>query len=116
MMNFRKIVVVLALAFSGLAAAEIVTIVDAVETAAENIRVPTSTNSRLMFKPCGENCDEDFISARLTPETKFVFNGRRLSFVDFRKSFFNLPRGSDTYALVSYDTRTKVVLSVSIGI
>ncbi len=58
MMNFRKIVVVLALAFSSLAMAEIVTIVEAVETVTANVMVPTSTNSRLMFKPCDDVCDE----------------------------------------------------------
>ncbi len=113
-MDLGKIAVI-ALAFSGLATADVVTIVDAVETVTANVNVPTSTNGRLMFKPCSENCDLDFISARLTPETQFVFNGQRMNFVDFRRNFYNLRRGSDTYALVSYDTATSTVTSVSIG-
>ena len=116
MKNFRKIVVVLALAFSGLTGAEIVTLVESVETVTANVKVPTSTNSRLMFKPCADDCKENFVSVRLTPETIFVINGQRMIFADFRKNFFNLPRGNDTYALISYDTSTKVVVSVSIGI
>lgn len=118
-MNFRKTVAILALAISGLvgneAPADVITMVDAVETITANINVPTSTNGRLMFKACSDTCDEDFIAARLTPETLFWFNGQRMNFAEFRANFFNLRRGSDTYALVSYDTNTKTVTSLNVG-
>lgn len=110
---------VLALAISGgagsVASADVITMVDAVETITANINVPTSPNGRLMFKRCSDTCDEDFLSARLTPETRFSFNGQKMNFVDFRANFFNLQRGSDTYALVSHDTNSKTVTSVSVG-
>lgn len=114
-MDICKVLAAMALAICMSAAADVVTMVEAVETLTANINVPTSTNGRLMFKSCSDKCDDDFISARLTPETQFVFNGQRMLFVDFRQNFFNLNRGGDTYALVSYDTVGKTVTSISVG-
>lgn len=113
-MDFRKFVAILALGVFTSTSADVITLVDAIETITPNVNVPTSTNGRLMFKPCSVVCDDDFISARLTPETVFKFDGQTLNFVDFRTKFFNLRRGSDTYALVSYDTRSKTVTSISV--
>jgi len=116
MMNFRKIVMALALALSGLAAADIVTVVDAVETVATNVIVPTSTNGRLLFRPCADNCDDPYRSVRLTPETRFVVRGQSMNFVDFRKYFYNLRSRGETYTLISYETSSKIVTSVNLGL
>lgn len=113
-MDFRKIVVALALVMSGPANADVVTMVDAVETITANINVPTSTNGRLMFKACAEDCDLDFVSVRLTPNTAFYFDEVRLTFAEFRAKFYNLPRASENYALVTYDTQAKIVTSVDV--
>lgn len=114
-MDFRKIVVALALVMCGQATADVVTMVDAVETTTSNINVPTSTNGRLMFKACSEACDLDYVSVRLTPETAFYFQGLRLTFAEFRARFYNLPRNSENYALVTYDTKAKLVTSVDVN-
>ncbi len=116
MMDYRRIVSILALALCVSATADIVTVIDAVETSAANVNVPTSTNGQLSFKPCAEACDEKFISVRLTPATRFVVRGQQLNFADFRREFYKLRRGDDDYALVSYDTEKRLVTSVHLGI
>jgi len=115
MMNYRRIVSILALALCMSATADIVTVIDAVETSAANVNVPTSTNGQLTFKPCAEACDEEFISVRLTPETQFVVRGRHVNFADFRREFYKLRRRYDDYALVSYDTEKRIVTSLRLG-
>jgi hypothetical protein len=115
MMDYRGIVSILALALCVSAAADIVTIVDAVETSVANVNVPTSINGRLTFKPCAEACDAEFISVRLTPATQFVVRGQQLNFADFRREFYKLPRYRIYYALVSYDTEKRTVTSVHLG-
>ena len=116
MMDYRRIVSILALALCMSATADIVTVIDAVETSAANVNVPTSTNGQLSFKPCAEACDEEFISVRLTPATQFVVRGQQLNFADFRREFYKLRRGDDDYALVTYDTEKRLVTSVHLGI
>jgi len=115
MMDYRRIVSILALALCVSATADIITVIDAVETSAANVNVPTSTNGQLSFKPCAEACDEEFISVRLTPATQFVVRGQQLNFADFRRAFYKLRRNSFDYALVSYDTEKRTVTSVYLG-
>ena len=114
-MDYRRILSILALALCASANADIVTVIDAVETSAANVNVPTSTNGQLTFKPCAEVCDEEFISVRLTPETQFVVRGQRLNFADFRREFYKARGGRLHYTLVSYDTDKRTVTSVHLG-
>ena len=114
-MKLRKAFLILAFAFCGAASAGIVTVIDAVETVTSNMSVPTSANGRLMFRPCSEECDEKFIAVRLTAETTFFVSNQRVDFLGFRQDFFNSRRGNEDYALVSYDTETKTVVSVRLG-
>jgi len=113
-MNFRQIVTLAILSISMAATAEIVTLIDAVETSAANLSVPTSSSGNLSFKPCADNCDQ-IMRARLTPETHYVLNGAAMDFIDFRREFYKLRRGSRDYALVSYDTQRNTVTSVRVG-
>ena len=115
MMDIRRILSILVLALCGSATADIVTVIDAVETSTANVNVPTSVNGRLTFRPCAEACDEEFISVRLTPATQFVVRGQPMNFADFRREFYKLRRGSLHYTLVSYDTDKRTVTSVHLG-
>lgn len=114
-MSYRKLVLMVSLVLSATAQADIVTVVNAVETITSNISVPTSTNGRLMFRPCDEQCDEKFISTRLTPETRFVMRGETMSFEDFRNAFLAVRNSGEDYALVSYNVETSNVVRISIG-
>lgn len=113
-MSFRQIILFALLSVSLAATAEIVTLVDAVETSTANLSVPTASNGNLSFKPCIENCEE-IIRVRLTAETSYVLNGVSMDFIDFRREFYKLRRGSNDYALVSYDTQRNTVTSVQVG-
>ncbi len=96
------------------ALADITTLINAVETSTSNVTVPTASNGNLSFKPCADNCEE-IIRVRLTPETSYVLNGVAMEFIDFRREFYKLRRGSEDYALVSYDTEKNTVTSVRVG-
>ena len=113
-MNFRQIILVAILSFCIPAFAEIITLVNAVETSTTNITVPTASTGNLSFKPCADDCDE-IIRVRLTPETIYVLNGVAMEFIDFRREFYKLRRGNEDYVLVSYDTKKSTVTSVRVG-
>ena len=115
MMQLRKTILALLVSLALPAMAEITTLIDAVETSAMNINVPTGPNGRLSFKACDSSCDDELIVVRLTPQTKYVVRGETMEFVDFRREFYNLRRGSKTYALVTYDTERDTVTSVLIA-
>ena len=113
-MNIRKALIAVLLCLTLPAAAEIVTLIDAVETSTANLSVPTASNGNLSFKPCADGCDE-IIRVRLTPETSYVLNGVSMDFMDFRREFYKLRRRIKDYALVSYDTQKNTVTSVRVG-
>ncbi len=113
-MNLRQVILLAILSISMAATAEIVTLVDAVETSTANLSVPTASNGNLSFKPCADDCEE-ILKLRLTAETSFVLNGVSMEFIDFRREFYKLRRASKDYALVSYDTQRNTVTSVQVG-
>jgi hypothetical protein len=114
-MDLRKLIAVSILAASLPATADIVTVMNAVETTTSNINFPVSNNARLSFKPCAGTCTKEYVSVRLSPDTSFFVGSKAVVFDEFRKAFLNIRPGTDTYALVSYDTRTSTVTSVRIA-
>jgi len=118
-MNIRiwKALAILGLALSQAAVAddESVKLVSAVETAPSNITLPPSPNGMMSFKPCGRDCDREYERARITAGTRFVVDGKAMNFEDFRKAFAVIRVDKDSYALVSYDTRTRTVTSIDVA-
>lgn len=114
-MEFRKYLSIAVFLFCGNASADIFTVVDVVETSTANVNVPTSMNGHLTFRPCADQCGEDYIAIRLTPETQFVVRGQAVSFDDFRRAHSAMRGGKADYALVSYDTEKRIVTSVRLG-
>ena len=112
MMNLRKFSAVLILAASLPATADIKIITRAVETSTAYMNVPTTENSRLMFKSC-DDCE--VIGVRLTPTTQFFVRGKQMPFAEFRREFSNLRQSKEDYALVTYDTETSAVTSVRVA-
>jgi len=106
---------VVLLSIAAPAMSQLTTLIEAVEVSTSVVRVPTSLNGRLAFKPCEGHCDADYVSVRLTPETRFVVQGRATSFANFRRDFNNLRVGAEGYALISYDTENHVATSVEIA-
>ena len=114
-MNVRKYAVIALLGLTLPVMAQLTTLIDAVEVSPAVISVPTSPNGRLSFKPCTERCDEDTITVRLTPETRYIVQGQAMDFAEFRREFFNRRSGTDGYALVSYDTEKNTATSVEVS-
>ena len=111
-MTFRKGVLLLAVCISAPALGDLKTLVEAKETNPSFMNVPTSENGRMTFKTC-EDCE--FISVRLTPETRYYLRGETLTFSAFRTGFNSLRRSTEDYALVTYDTETNTVTSVRVA-
>ena len=111
-MDLRKLVAVVTLAACLPGMADIRIVTRAVETSTAFMSMPTSENSRLMFKSCN---DCEMFEVRLTAATQFVLRGKPMPFAEFRKQFSNLRQSKDDYALVTFDTETNAVTSVRVG-
>jgi hypothetical protein len=111
-MTYRLGLLLLALCFSLPSFGDLKTLVEAKETSTAFMNVPTTDNSRMTFKGC-EDCE--FISVRLTPATAYYVRGEAMTFANFRKSFNNLKRSTEDYALVTYDTESGTATSIRVA-
>jgi hypothetical protein len=102
-----------ALAFLALgpAAAELTTLVEAVELTPSNVIMPGSVNGTVTFRPCAGECDKEHRRARLTPETEFYVDGKKVKFDVFLDSMAALRGDDETYALVSVDLENNTITS-----
>ncbi len=105
----------LALWRPALADLEIVTINNAVELAPSNIIMPSAMTGMVSYRPCDGDCDKPYERARLTEGTTFTVNGKAVEFEEFRKSFAVIRGAEDSYALLSYDTKTRTVTSLAVA-
>ena len=94
--------------------AQPVILVAAVETAPRNITLPSSQNGAMLFRPCSDECDDDYERIRLTPDTKFSVNGKRVKFDELRRVFPTIKYGEESFALVSYKTDNNTLVSLEI--
>lgn len=108
-------VIILAAFLTTSAAAQLTTLIESVEASTRLINLPATQSGRLTFKPCSEECDSDYISVRLTANTRFISQGTQVEFKDFRRDFFNNRYAQRGYALVSYDTEKSTATSVEIS-
>ena len=117
-MNIRTLklaVAAIAIAASGIATAQIRTLVEAIELSPANMIMPGSLNGMVTFRPCADDCEEAFDRARLTPETQFFVDGSRVKFEDFNRGFAVIRQAKDGYALISVDTKTRTITSIKIA-
>ncbi len=113
-MNFRNLTFALAILAFQPAAAQLVTQVDAFELSPSNIILPGSVNGMVTFRPCDDECDEEYERARLTESTRFVVNGESRRFAEFQQDFAIVKTAEDGYALVSVDTKSRTITSIEI--
>lgn len=118
-MKIRTIKTLLLAALFTLAATansqQIVTLVESVELSPSNIILPGSTSGMVTYRPCAAGCDEEYQRARLTEDTAFYVDDRRVKFTDFTNSFSAIRTKRDSYALVSVDTKQRTVTSIRIS-
>ena len=114
-MRISKLWVLLTLVLCQIAAAQIETLVRAVETAPTNIRFPSADGGTLVFKPCSEKCDADYVRVKLTAATSYRFNGEQVNFADFLNNFMLRRNSDESYALVTYDVQSKTVTAIELA-
>ncbi len=90
--------------------------VDAVELSPSNIILPATASGMMSFRDCDgtESCDAPYIRVQLAPETTFSFNGQRMRFDDFRRTFSTTRMSGTSYALVSYNVKTNIATNVEV--
>lgn len=112
-MTIRKLVILATLFLSQIAVAQMEVLINAVETAPSNINFPVAESGTFVFKPCADECDKDYERLTLNSATQYRVSGNAVKFEEFRKRFALI--GRDGYALVSYDTKTRIVTSIDIS-
>lgn len=116
-MKIHKTLIAAWLLFTAPAFAEFVIVVDAVETQADSLVLPSSINGSMGFKAlCGrDDCTDARKRARLTDETTFFIDDKAVRFEDFRQRYAKMKLGKDSYALVSYDVKKNTVTRVMVN-
>ena len=115
MKTIKRLLLLVAIAGFQPALAEITTLIDAVETAPLNIILPASSNGMMTFRPCDGECDREHIRLRVSPDAKFSVDGSSVKWDDFRKEFPAIRQSESGYALVSYDTKNNVLISLEVS-
>lgn len=86
-MKLKIVSAAMLLSLSLAATAQLMTISEAYEVSASDLRLPASEIGTITFRKCPE-CD--FVSVRVLETTIYEFNGEQLSLEKFRRSVANL--------------------------
>jgi hypothetical protein len=97
------------------AMAQLVTLINAVETSPANIILPANTSGSMTFRPCADECDKDYKRVNLSPSTKFSVNGKAVKYDEFRRNFAIIKRAETSYALVTYEVETNTLISIELA-
>ena len=100
---------------AGVIAAELKTLVDAIELSPSNIILPSSVNGTVTFLPCAGECEKEHRRARLTPDTRFTVDGKSVKFDVFRQNLAILSSDDESYALISVDMESLTITSINIS-
>ena len=114
-MTVRKLMIAAAILISTHATAQLVTVIEAVETSPTNIILPATTEGMVTFRPCAGECERPYKRVSLSAATRFTVNGRAVRFEDFRREFAIIKRAETSYALVSYETETNTLTSIQLA-
>ena len=114
-MTVRVILIAALLLVAQPALSQIVTAVAAMEASPANMILPGGTDGMMTFRPCDGDCDADYIRVRLNANTRFTVNGKTVEFAEFRREFASIKRNPESYALVTYETKTNTVTSIQIA-
>lgn len=111
-MKIRILIAAIILAMSLPAAAQFRTVQQAYEVQLTNLRLPQSDVGTLGFRPC-DGCD--FVTKRLSEDTRFVLNGRSMSLEKFRRGLARVKQRQNQWVTVLHhlekDRITKVELT-----
>ena len=111
-MKIRILIAAIILAIALPAAAQFRTVQQAYEVQLTNLRLPQSDVGTLGFRPC-DGCD--FVTKRLSEDTRFVLNGRRTSLEKFRRGLARVKHRQNRYVTVVHhlekDRVTQVIFT-----
>lgn len=105
-----RILLIAALVFLSMPAdADFKLVAKAHEVALSDIRLPGTAGGTLSFKPCVECAYE---TARVTSETRYEANGRRLTLEEFRQELEQVADPSSVWLTVMQDLESKTITTV----
>lgn len=96
-MKIRIFIAALILAIALPAAAGFRTVQQAYEVELVNLRLPQSENGTLGFRTC-EECE--YLTKRISADTRFVLNGRSMSLQKFRRGLARVKQRNSRYVTV----------------
>lgn len=112
-MKIRIFIAALILALALPAAAGFRTIQQAYEVELVNLRLPQSESGTLGFKTC-PGCD--YVTKRISADTRFVLNGRSMSLQKFRRGLARVKERNNRYVTVVHhlekDRITQIMFTV----
>ena len=114
--KFTNTILLLAVLAMQPAAGQIETLINAVELSPSNIILPQSENGMMTFRPCAGECEREYERVQMTPGAKFSINGKGVKWETFKKEFPALRSRDGAYALVSYDTKNRMLVSLEIKV
>ena len=110
-MNNRTVLFALVLGLSLPAAASFEIVSKAHEVSLTDLRLPGSTSGTLTFKPCNK-CD--YKTVRVTTQTQYETNRRRLELEDFRKQLGSIRNRQDVTVTVLHHLESDTIKAVRV--
>lgn len=84
----------------------------AYEVNGDEFRMPVSTSGTISFKACAE-CN--YMTRRVTPNTRWTINKEPVKFTDFRKAYASAPRDK-VFVTVVHHLQSDLITEVTITI
>ncbi len=110
---YRKLLILVLLGPSLLAAADLTTITAAYEVAVSNLRLPGSANGTLTFKQ-GPDCEAQTL--RVTSKTRYVVNDRGVALAEFKNQLRRVRNRRTEAATVMHHLKSNTITAVSVNL
>ncbi len=110
-MKIKLLIAAILMTLASPVMADFVTRSLAYEVEITDLTVPISVNSRILFTECDE-CDH--MAIRLTPDTRFVVNGRGVQFDKFRHAVKQAASADIASVTVLHHLESDTVVSISV--
>lgn len=110
-MKIKTFFIAALLSLSLPAAADFTTVAEIHELSLADVRIPATPSSGVVFRTCAE-CEMRVV--RVTPNTRYLINGKALPLKEFRRLVFNIRDRESTFVGIEHNVGADVVLSVSV--
>ncbi len=110
-MRIRKLLVLVLLGLSLVAAADFKTITEAYEVDLSDLRLPGSENGTLTFKQCSD-CEVQIL--RVTGKTRYVINDRDFALAEFKEQLKHIRNRKDQNVSVLHHLESNTIKAVKV--